>query len=168
MYHLIGTNTDGTDYRVPARNMGHFATALQAIEADPSRELPNMVTGTLSPERLPLLIKQYLAEHDAVYEQDPEYQGRHINLYIREDDQMPSGMGGMVSRVGSKTIIRLNGNADRYEQLASYLHEMTHIWRDDFLRDQKEDIAEIEAENERDLVEAAKLILAEYEAKYGD
>lgn len=168
MYHLIGNNTDGTDYRIPARNMGHFATALREIEADPSRELPNMVNGTLGFEKLPLMVRQYLEEHDAVYQQDPDYRGRHYHLRILEDEMMPEGMSGVITKTGGIFTIRTNANENRTEQLAGALHEFCHLWRGDFDRSRDEDIAEIETENERDLVEAARIILAEYEAKYGD
>lgn len=44
------------------------------------------------------------------------------------------------------------------EQLAAFLHEITHVWRHDF---DKTDVQQIECEVRRDLLEALEIVKAE-------
>lgn len=89
---------------------------------------------------------------------------RQYRLEIRKDPQMPQEMGAMISQFGTWTIINVGTNASETAQLASFLHECCHLWRDDLNRS-GQTAAEIEAEAESDLTAACKLILEEHDRK---
>lgn len=165
MFWLYGQCDDGTTYEEPARNEGHFFSAIKEIEADPIRNLPNLITGTRAPERLPKYLTDYIKEHDADYIQDPAERGRKYNLYIRRDPEAPEGFGGMISHIGSKTVIFVNANDSPVEQLSNFLHEATHLWRDDLNRSGQMSAAEIEEACDADLTAACRFILEEHEYK---
>ena len=90
---------------------------------------------------------------------------RQYKLEIRKDDRMPPEMGGMLSQYKSWTIVNIGTNATETAQLASFLHECCHLWRDDLERSGQMSAAEIEEACESDLIAACKFILAEHERK---
>lgn len=90
---------------------------------------------------------------------------RQYRLEIRKDDRMPPEIGGMLSQYKSWTILNINANYGPVEQLASALHEFTHLWRNDLERSGQMSAAEIEEACDADLTAACKLILEEHERK---
>ena len=71
----------------------------------------------------------------------------------------PSAVGGMITKDGENqyTII-INENRSQIGQLASFLHEMVHVYNNDF---DKSDVAEIEAETNKQLIEALEYLVNE-------
>ena len=65
MFYVIGKCTDGTEYRVPARNMARLSLAL--TRQDPDHMEPHTIEGTIVPMRLPAMLREYLEGHPVTY-----------------------------------------------------------------------------------------------------
>lgn len=57
--------------------------------------------------------------------------GTTITINIYRTSEAPATVGGMVTKQGAGYTIILNANKSDAEQLATFLHEMTHIYNGD-------------------------------------
>lgn len=167
MYRMIGRKKDGSLYDMAFSSNLNFNLRMEEVKADPDRHFPHVITGTRAKDKLPAFLQAYLTEYKAEYLQtQPDAQkqkGRCYNLVIRTDPVMPVEMGGMISSRNDKTIITVNGNYGRIAQLAEFLHEATHLWRDDLNSPKDADTYKIEEDCKADLIAACKVILADAE-----
>lgn len=169
MYYLHGKDSKGGAYKIAFSSKTNFLLRIKEIQGNLDRDLPTIITGTRSADRIPAYIRTYLMEHKGYYQQigssgDATDQRRSYRLEIRTDDRMPQGMDGIISIINGTDIITINGNERPIEQLAAFLHEAVHLWRDDLGRSNKT-AEEIEAECESDLIKACRYILDEYESR---
>lgn len=89
--------------------------------------------------------------------------GTTITINIYRTSEAPATVGGMVTKQGAGYTIILNANKSDAEQLAAFLHEMTHIYNGDLTAGG--DVGEIEARTQRQLLEALEIIKAAGESQ---
>ena len=89
--------------------------------------------------------------------------GTTITINIYRTSEAPATVGGMVTKQGDGYTIILNANKSDAEQLAAFLHEMTHIYNGDLTTGGN--VGEIETRTRRQLLEALEIIKAEGESQ---
>lgn len=89
--------------------------------------------------------------------------GTTITINIYRTSEAPATVGGMVTRQGDGYTIILNANKSDAEQLAAFLHEMTHIYNGDLTAGGN--VGEIETRTRRQLLEALEIIKGEGESQ---
>lgn len=86
---------------------------------------------------------------------------REITIKLHRLEGMPEGIHGTVMGSEGRYMIVLNAEEDPDQQLATFLHEMTHIYNGDL--EAKGNVQEIEARTHRKLLEALELLKQEEE-----
>lgn len=62
MYYVVGKRKDGTECRQEARNIAGLLLLLERAGLD-----PDTIEGTQRPDRLPVLLREYLEGHEVAY-----------------------------------------------------------------------------------------------------
>lgn len=86
---------------------------------------------------------------------------REITIKLHRLEGMPEGIHGSVMGSEGRYMIVLNAEEDPDQQLATFLHEMTHIYNGDL--EAGGNIQEIEAQTHRELLKALELLKQEEE-----
>ena len=81
-----------------------------------------------------------------------------VDLYYFDGWHGVHGITGSKDNAGRCTML-INQNDSEIRQLATFLHEMTHIFNKDFF--QKKDVQTIESETRRKIKAALELLLEE-------
>lgn len=86
---------------------------------------------------------------------------REITIKLHRLEGMPEGIHGTVMGSDGRYMIVLNAEEDPDQQLATFLHEMTHIYNGDL--EAGGSVQEIEARTHRELLKALELLKQEEE-----
>ena len=86
---------------------------------------------------------------------------RNITITMHKLEGVPEGIHGSVMGSGGRYTIILNAEDTPAQQLATFLHEMTHIYNGDL--ETGESVQEIEARTHRQLLQALDLLRQEAE-----
>lgn len=86
---------------------------------------------------------------------------REITIKLHRLEEMPEGIHGTVMGSDGQYMIVLNAEEDPDQQLATFLHEMTHIYNGDL--EAGGNVQEIEARTHRELLKALELLKQEEE-----
>lgn len=84
---------------------------------------------------------------------------RNITITIHKLEGVPEGIHGSVLGSGGRYTIILNAEDTPTQQLATFLHEMTHIYNEDAERGGN--VQEIETRTRQQLLEALALLRQE-------
>ena len=90
---------------------------------------------------------------------DRKATAREITIKLRKLEGMPEGIHGTVMGSGGRYMIVLNAEENPDQQLATFLHEMTHIYNED--TETGGNVHEIETRTHRQLLKALDLLKQE-------